>query len=75
MQGWKLAAQAWCGHAGGELRGEELTFAKRVVSEIPVQGLPLAITHVATCIRMGQMSYQQYYKLLKKEQEYCKLLP
>ena len=62
------ALQAWRGHAGEELDGKELTFAKCLVSESPIEGLPLAIAHVATCIRMGQMSYQEYYELFKKEQ-------
>ena len=62
------ALQAWRGHAGEVLDGEELVFAKCLVSENPIEGLPLAITHVATCISVGQMSYQQYYELFKKEQ-------
>ena len=62
------ALQAWRGHAGEELDGQELVFAKCLVSESPIEGLPLAITHVATCIRIGQMTYLQYYELFKKEQ-------
>ena len=62
------ALQAWQGHAGKELDGQELMFARRLVSESPIEGLPLAITQVATCIRMGQIRYQQYYELFKKEQ-------
>ena len=68
------ALQAWRGHASEELDGEELLFAKRLVSESPIEGLPLAITHVATCIRIGQMNYQQYYKLFKKEQRVLQAL-
>ena len=62
------ALQAWRGHANEELDGVELESAKCLVIESPIEGLPLAITHVATCIRVGQMSYQQYYELFKKEQ-------
>ena len=62
------ALQAWRGHAFEELDGQELMFARCLVSERPIEGLPLAITHVATCIRMGRMKYQQYYELFKKEQ-------
>ena len=61
------ALQAWRGHAGEVLDGQELVFAKCLVSESPIEGLPLAITHVATCIRVGQTTYQQYYELFKKE--------
>ena len=68
------AVQAWRGHPGEELCGEELMFAKRVVNESPIEGLPLAITHVATCIKMGQMSYQQYYELFKKGQSVLQAL-
>ena len=63
------ALQAWRGHdCEEELDGQELMFARRLVSESPIEGLPLAIAHVATCIRMGRMRYQQYYELFKKEQ-------
>ena len=68
------ALQSWRGHAGEELDGEELIFAKHLVSESPIEGLPLAITHVATCIRMGQLSYKQYYHLFKKEQRVLQAL-
>ena len=68
------ALQSWRGHAGEELDGEELIFAKRLVSESPIEGLPLAITHVATCISMGRMSYQQYYHVFKKEQRVLQAL-
>ena len=68
------ALQAWRGHAGEVLDGEELVFAKCLVSENPIEGLPLAITHVATCIRVGQMSYRQYYELFKKEQSVLQAL-
>ena len=68
------ALQSWRGHAGEELDGEELIFAKRLVSESPIEGLPLAITHVATCISRGRMSYQQYYHVFKKEQRVLQAL-
>ena len=68
------ALQAWRGRVDEKLDGEELMFAKRVVSESPIEGLPLAITHVATCIRMGRMSYQQYYQVFKKEQRVLQAL-
>ena len=68
------ALQAWRGHAGEVLDGEELVFAKCLVSENPIEGLPLAITHVATCIRVGKMNYQQYYELFKKEQSVLQAL-
>ena len=68
------ALQSWRGHAGEKLDGEELIFAKRLVSESPIEGLPLAITHVATRISMGRMSYQQYYYVFKKEQRVLQAL-
>ena len=68
------ALQAWRGHAGENLDGEELMFAKRVVSENPIEGLPLAIAHAGTCTRKGQISYQQYYWLLKREQSVLQAL-
>jgi tetratricopeptide (TPR) repeat protein len=68
------ALQAWRGHAGEELDEEELEFARRMVSENPIEGLPLAITHAATCMKMGRMSYKQYYELLKEEQRVLEAL-
>jgi hypothetical protein len=62
------ALQAWRGHIGEKIDGNELIFARHLVHESPIEGLPLAITHVATSIRLGRMKYQQYYELLKKEQ-------
>ena len=68
------ALQAWRGHIGEELDGEELMFAKRVVSESPIEGLPLAIAHIGTCIKKGRISCQQYYCLFKKEQSVLQAL-
>ena len=68
------ALQAWRGHTGEELEGEELTFAKRVVSESPIEGLPLAIAHIGTCIKKGRISCQQYYCLFKKNQSVLQAL-
>ena len=68
------ALQAWRGHTGEELDGEELTFAKRVVSESPIEGLPLAIAHIGTCIKKGRISCQQYYCLFKEKQNVLQAL-
>ena len=39
------AVQAWCGRADEELDGEEAKYAAHLVSEGPVEGLPLPIAH------------------------------
>ena len=63
------ALQAWRGHANEELAGEEAMFAKRLVTEGPVQGLPLAIAHAGTFMEKTGVSCLQYYQLLRTRQE------
>ena len=60
--------QAWRGHAGEELDGEELILAKHVVSESPIEGLPIAIVHVATLMRKAGVNFHQYYQLFRAQQ-------
>ena len=62
------ALQAWRGCAGQNLNRKEMMFAKRVVSESPIEGLPLAITHVATLMRKARFNCEQYYQLFKAQQ-------
>ena len=54
------ALQAWRGHAG---EGEELVFAKRVVIDNPIEGLPLAIGH-CPCRNMYQEGKTQLQAVL-----------
>ena len=63
------ALQAWRGHANEELAREEAMFAKRLVTEGPVQGLPLAIAHAGTFMEKTGVSCLQYYQLLRTRQE------
>ena len=62
------ALQAWRGHVGEDLDAQEMNFAKLLVSDSPIQGLPLAIAHVATLMRTTGVSCQQYYQLFKAQQ-------
>ena len=62
------ALQAWRGHIGKKLKGRERVFAKRVVSESPIEGLPLAIAHVATLMKRAGVNCEQYYRLFKDRQ-------
>ena len=63
------AVQAWRGKADEELDGEEAKYAARLVSEGPVEGLPLPIAHAGTYMEKTEVSYSQYYRLLKTRQE------
>ena len=63
------ALQAWRGRANEELVGEEALFAARLVSEGPVEGLPLAIAHAGTFMEKTCVSCLEYYRLLKTKQE------
>ena len=63
------AVQAWRGKADEELDGEEAKYAARLVSEGPVEGLPLPIAHAGTYMEKTEVSYFQYYHLLKTRQE------
>ena len=63
------AVQAWRGKAGEELDGEEAKYATRLVKEGPVEGLPLPIAHAGTYMEKTEVSYSQYYHLLKTRQE------
>ena len=63
------AVQAWRGKADEELEGEEAKYAARLVSEGPVEGLPLPIAHAGTYMEKSEVSYSQYYHLLKTRQE------
>ena len=62
------ALQAWRGHISEKLHGEELVFAKRIVSENPIDGLPLAIAHAATLMKKTGVNCQQYYWKFKAQQ-------
>ena len=62
------ALQAWRGLAGRRLKGKERMYARRVVSESPIEGLPLAIAHVATLMRKAGFNCEQYYRLFKDRQ-------
>ena len=62
------ALQAWRGLAGRRLKGRERMYARRVVSESPIEGLPLAIAHVATLMRKAGFNCEQYYRLFKVRQ-------
>ena len=66
------ALQAWRGLANKELAGEEAVFAARLVSEGPVEGLPLAIAHAGTYMKKTGVSCLQYHHLLKTRQEKLK---
>ena len=66
------ALQAWRGLANKELAGEEAVFAARLVSEDPVEGLPLAIAHAGTYMKKTGVSCLQYHHLLKTRQEKLK---
>ena len=63
------ALQAWRQLANEELAGEEAVFAARLVSEGPVEGLPLAIAHAGTYMKKTGVSSLQYYQLLKTRQK------
>ena len=63
------ALQAWRGRTDEELEGEEAMSAARLVSEGPVEGLPLAIAHAGTFMEKSGVSCLQYYHLLKTRQE------
>jgi tetratricopeptide (TPR) repeat protein len=63
------ALQAWRGRGNEELSEEEAVFAARLVSEGPVQGLPLAIAHAGIFMELTRLSCAQYYQLLKTRQE------
>ena len=62
------ALQVWSGLADEELTGEEKIYAQRLVSERPIDGLPLAIAHAGTFIRKRKVSCQQYYQLIRTQQ-------
>ena len=66
------ALQAWRGLANKELAGDEAVFAARLVSEDPVEGLPLAIAHAGTYMKKTGVSCLQYHHLLKTRQEKLK---
>ena len=61
------ALQAWQGLAGRKLSKKEMIFARHVVSENPIEGLPLAIAHVATLMRKAGINCRQYYRLFKAQ--------
>ena len=62
------ALQAWRGRTGEELNGVEMNYAKCVVSESPIEGLPLAIAHAATLMKKTGVNCRQYYQLFKAQQ-------
>ena len=63
------ALQAWRGRPHEELLGEEAKSAACLVSERPVEGLPLPIAHAGTYMRKTKVGCSQYYRLLKTRQE------
>ena len=63
------ALQAWRGRPDEELTGDDAMFAERLVTEGPVQGLPLAIAHAGTFMEKTGVSCLQYYQLLKTRRE------
>ena len=63
------ALQAWSGRPDEVLHEEESKYAAYLVSEDPVEGLPLPIAHAGTYIEKSKVSYFQYYRLLKTKQE------
>ena len=63
------ALQAWSGRPDEVLDGEEAKYAACLVSEDPVDGLPLPIAHAGTYIQKSEVTYFQYYRLLKTKQE------
>ena len=68
------ALQAWRGCPGKELDEIELMLARSMVSESPVEGLPIAIAHMATLMKMARVNCQQYYQLFKDQQAELKAL-
>ena len=62
------AVQAWRGKADEELDEEEAKYAARLVSEGPVEDLPLPIAHAGN-MEKTEVSYFEYYYLLKTRQE------
>lgn len=49
--------------------GDELQFAEKIVNSSLIQGLPLAIAHIGTFVRQIEMSFCDYYGLLKSREE------
>ena len=68
------ALQAWHGHADKRLDEVEMKFARQAVSQRFIEGLPIAITHVATFMKMVEVSCQQYFQLFKDQQAELKTL-
>ncbi|XP_062504700.1 uncharacterized protein LOC134181438 isoform X2 [Corticium candelabrum] len=68
------ALQVWRGHADEELLGEEAIYAKRLVIEDPIDGLPLAIAHAGTFMRKRNVGCQQYYQLIRTQQAHLEAL-
>lgn len=63
------ALQAWRGHPDEELHGEEFQSAAWLVSESPLEGLPLPIAHAGTYMEQSKLGCSRYYMLLKSKQE------
>lgn len=62
------ALQAWRGQDVEDLDQQEMNFARLLVSDSPIQGLPLAVGHAAALMRMTGINCQAYYELLKTRQ-------
>jgi tetratricopeptide (TPR) repeat protein len=63
------ALQAWRGRPDEELDGEEAQSAAQLVSEPPLEGLPLPIAHAGRYMAKANLYCSQYYFLLKSRQE------
>ena len=62
------ALQVWRGHADEILLGREAIYAKLVVTEDPIDCLPLGIAHAGTFMRKRKVGCQQYYQLIRTRQ-------
>jgi tetratricopeptide (TPR) repeat protein len=63
------ALLAWRERPDEELVGAEAQSASRLVSEAPLEGLPLPIAHAGTYMEKAELDCCQYYDLLKSRQE------
>ena len=68
------ALQVWRGHADEALLGEEAIYGKRVVTEDPIDCLPLGIAHAGTFMRKRNVGCQQYYQLIRMQQAHLEAL-
>lgn len=68
------ALNSWSGREPMSNQEIEMEAAARLLSESPIEGLPLAIVHAATFVRKATLSYQDYYQLLRTRVEELKAL-